>query len=172
MEQEPLRSCRFHLGSFASCPRRHREIPSASPGKWIRPCNSSGSPAFSLLKVGCVDRREQTRYGVRAPVDFEWIDRGVPHRGRGLTRDISSKGMFIISDSEPPEKSDVQVEVSFPRDEKAPSNLHLSSKALVVRVERPKSFAEVRGFAILNRSYRLHDGLTSIENEDWDLDAN
>ena len=119
-----------------------------------------------------MERREHTRYGVRAPVDFEWIDRGVSHRGQGLTRDISSKGMFIISDAEPPESSDVQVEVSFPADDKMPTNLRLSSKSLVVRVERPKSTNEVRGFAILHRSYRLHDGLTSIDEGNWEIGNN
>jgi hypothetical protein len=118
-----------------------------------------------------LERREHSRYGVRAPVDFEWTDRGVPHRGRGLTRDISSRGMFIISDAEPAERSELQAEVSFRVGDEASINLCLSSKSIVVRVERPKGPTGVHGFAILNRSYRLHDGLMSIDEGDWGVDA-
>lgn len=113
-----------------------------------------------------MERREQTRYGVQALVDFEWIDEGVPHRGRGLTRDISSKGMFIYSDSEPPVKADLQVEVSFRAITEEPKNLRLSAKALVVRVESAASPDALHGFAILNRSYKLHDGLSFIDEGD------
>jgi len=110
-----------------------------------------------------LERREQTRYGVRALVDFEWIDKGVPHRGRGYTRDISSKGMFIYSDSEPPAKADLQVEVSFRAPTEALTKLQLSARSLVVRVESAASREELRGFAILNRSYRMHNGSGVIE---------
>jgi len=119
-----------------------------------------------------LERREQTRYGVRALVDFEWIDKGVPHHGRGLTRDISSKGMFIYSDSEPPAKADLQVEVSFRPPIEAVTNLQLSARSLVVRVESAASRANHRGFAILNRSYKLHNGLTAIDEEDLDIETN
>jgi len=96
-------------------------------------------------------------------VEFEWIDNGVPHRGRGITRDISSKGMFIYSDSQPPSKADLQVEVFFRSITEEPTNLQLSTKALVVRVDSGARQDALNGFAILNRSYNLHDGLTSID---------
>jgi hypothetical protein len=104
-------------------------------------------------------------------VDFEWIANGVSHRGRGLTRDISSKGMFIFSDSEPPAKADVQVEVSFRPPTDAPTNLQLRARSLVVRVESAASHDDIRGFAILNRSYKLHNGLTSIDEEDVNIET-
>jgi PilZ domain len=119
-----------------------------------------------------LERREQTRYGVRALVDFEWIDKGVPHRGRGLTRDISSKGMFIYSDSEPPAKADLQVEVSFRPPTKELRKLQLSARSLVVRVELAASRDDLRGFAILNRSYKLHNGLSAIEEGALGIEIN
>jgi hypothetical protein len=107
-----------------------------------------------------LERREQTRYGVRAIVDFEWIDKGVPRSGRGLTRDISSKGMFIYSDSKPPEKADLQVKVSFRGFTEVSTGVRLSAKSLVLRVEPAASQDALQGFAILNRSYKLHDNGT------------
>ena len=97
-----------------------------------------------------MERREHTRYGVRALVEFEWTDAGVSRSGRGLTRDISPKGMFIYSDVSPPVKADLHVEVSF-QSVGATRNLRLRENGLVLRVEREKQ----EGFAILNRSYEL-----------------
>ena len=108
-----------------------------------------------------MERRGQTRYGVRAIAEFVWVDAwGVPQRGQGYTRDISLGGMFIRSDIQPPEKTDVQVEVSFSSLGEATSKLRISVKASVIRLESSSSsgFGPKRGFALLNRSYRLHDG--------------
>ena len=127
---------------------------------------SKQPPATSLWKEGFLERREQTRYALRALVEFEWMENGVRHRGRGITRDISSKGMFIYSDSQPPSKADLQVEVSFRAITEAPPNLRLSAKALVLRVDPAGSQDALNGFAILNRSYNLHDALTSIDERE------
>jgi PilZ domain len=90
-------------------------------------------------------------------VDFEWFDEGVPQRGRGYTRDISSKGMFIYSDSKPPLKADLQVDVCFRAFAEAPTNLQLRAESLVVRVETAASHDALHGFAILNRSWELRN---------------
>jgi hypothetical protein len=111
-----------------------------------------------------LEHREHTRYGVRALVDFEWMDEGVLRMGRGLTRDISTKGMFIYSDSEPPPKADLQVKVSFHSAAEVPPNVQLRAKALVVRVEPSSDPGAPHGFAILNRSHELHNGESSIED--------
>jgi hypothetical protein len=88
----------------------------------------------------CLERREQTRYDLRAIVDFEWRDtEGVPHRGKGQTRDISTKGIFIHSDSQPPAKADVQVEVSLRSVDEAVTGLSMKVEALVIRLEPPTS---------------------------------
>jgi hypothetical protein len=120
----------------------------------------------SLKKEGFLERRGHTRYALRALVEFEWIDNGLRHSGRGTTRDISTRGMFIYSDSQPPSNADLQVEVSFRAVTEQPTNLQLSTKALVVRVDPAASQDGLIGFAILNRSYNLHDGLTSIDKRE------
>jgi hypothetical protein len=111
-----------------------------------------------------LERREHTRYGVRAPVDFEWMEEGVRRRGQGLTRDINAKGMFIYSDSEPPTKADIRVRVSFASVAQARTKAQLSAHSLVVRVEPASSPVREAGFAILNRSYELHDGVSLLKD--------
>jgi hypothetical protein len=111
-----------------------------------------------------LERREHTRYGVRALVDFEWMDDGVVRRGQGLTRDISTKGMFIYSQINPPAKADLLVDVSFRDVSSIPTNLQMRAKGLVIRVEPASDPGSQPGFAILNRSYELHDGVNTVHN--------
>jgi hypothetical protein len=112
-----------------------------------------------------MERRESPRFGLHALVDFEWRDsEGVSHRERGHTRDISSKGMFIYSLSEPPAKADVQVEVSFRSVAETYMNLRLRATALVLRVEPETRRGAPHGFALLNRSCKLYDGVAPIED--------
>jgi hypothetical protein len=68
--------------------------------------------------------------------------------------------MFIRSETQPPEKTDIEVEVSFAALGEATSKLRINVKAHVIRLEAATStsFGPKRGFALLNRSYKLHDG--------------
>jgi len=105
-----------------------------------------------------VDRREQTRFNVRAGVTFEWRDaKGVQRREQGVTRDISSKGSFIFSDSLPPAKVDLRLEVLFGPLVGEGSNLRLEAEALVLRVEPATGSDTSSGFAVLNKSHNLAD---------------
>jgi hypothetical protein len=105
-----------------------------------------------------VDRREQTRFNVRAGVIFEWRDaKGVQRRGQGVTRDISSKGLFIFADCLPSAKVDLRLEVLFGALVGEGSNLQLEVEALVLRVEPAASFGTSSGFAVLNKSHNFVD---------------
>jgi hypothetical protein len=107
-----------------------------------------------------LERREQTRFGVKSPVKFAWADgSGLRQEGQGRTRDINSRGMFIDSDSQPPEKADLEIEVSFRPF--ARTNLRMSVKGLVIRLESGSATKPEanQGFAVLNRSYKLHNGV-------------
>ena len=115
--------------------------------------------------VDRMERRESPRFGIRALVDFEWRDlEGVPHRDRGRTRDISSKGMFIYSHADPPAKADVHVEISFRSVAETYMNLRLRATALVLRVEPETRRGAPHGFALLNRICKLHNGVAPIED--------
>jgi PilZ domain len=105
----------------------------------------------------CADRRERTRFSVRAGVTFEWDDaKGAPHCGQGVTRDISSKGLFIFSDYLPPVKVDLRLEVLFGSEGEG-TNLQLEVEALVLRVEPATALGTSSGFAVLNKSHNLAD---------------
>jgi hypothetical protein len=110
------------------------------------------------------DRRQQTRYGVRALVNFEWMDEDVPRRGQGITRDISPKGMFIYSEAKPPAKADVRVDVSFQDFPSTAKDLQMSARGVVIRVEPTTGPGSMEGFAILNRSYDLQEGAGAVKH--------
>ncbi|MGH9681205.1 MAG: PilZ domain-containing protein [Candidatus Acidiferrales bacterium] len=111
-----------------------------------------------------MERREQIRYGVRALVDFEWKDEETLRRGQGVTRDISTKGMFIYAEITPPVKADLRVNVSFRNIGSVPTKLWMRAKGLVIRVEPAAGPDANEGFAILNRSYELHDGVNPVRD--------
>lgn len=112
-----------------------------------------------------LERRRQTRYGIRAPVDFRWTDNtGVVLYGRGFTRDISSKGVFVHADLQPPAMADIQIEVLFVSLTELGSRLRMKARAQVVRVEPHTTDETGGGFAVFNRSYELHNGVTAIED--------
>jgi hypothetical protein len=114
-----------------------------------------------------LERREQIRFGVRALVKFEWIDgQGTRHQEQGFTRDISSRGMFIFSDSLPPTKADLQAEVFFGGIAGAGANLELRVNALVLRVESVLESGSYNGFAVLNRSYSIANQGSIPEREE------
>jgi hypothetical protein len=59
--------------------------------------------------------REAVRYPVRASVLFSWEEeRGIHLEGTGVTRDMSTKGVFVYSMVLPPKNAQVDMEVAFP----------------------------------------------------------
>lgn len=113
-----------------------------------------------------MERRKQGRHALNLQANFGWTDaEGVEHRAQGFTRDISSKGMFIYTDSPPPPKVDLDVEVflafRWPFENKVPPRMLAS--ALVVRIDLPEKLGLQSGFAILNKSYKLLRGEAVIE---------
>lgn len=121
-----------------------------------------------------LERRQQVRFQIHAVVEFEWFDgEGVRHRGRGLTRDISSKGLFILSDSRPPTKVDLQAEVFFGSISGSDTNLQLRTRAVVIRMESASRIGAHDGFAVLNKSYKLMSrDLEDLEDADLTNELN
>ena len=93
-----------------------------------------------------MDRRLRTRFDLTAPVTYSWKERrGVRRTGRGATRDVSERGLFVLSDSCPPVGTVIQFEVSFSfRDN---SEIRMKAKGKVVRVQADGNGDGVRGFA-------------------------
>jgi hypothetical protein len=119
-----------------------------------------------------MERRERFRYNVHANVEFRWMDAaGVCHVGRGVTKDITSKGIFICSDTHPPEKADVAVNVSIRNGAEQVKKLELGADSVVIRVELAAGPKEYHGFAVLNRSYKLYAGGAPVEELEEKFDA-
>jgi hypothetical protein len=94
----------------------------------------------------------------------------VSQRGKGFTRDISKRGMFIYSDDIPPIRTNVHLELAFSPLGKESSQLQMTAKAIVLRVEPPAELDGPQGFAVVNQSYKLHAGPTFVEGRNWDED--
>ena len=111
-----------------------------------------------------MERRKQTRYGLRVPVGFRWWDKeGILHEGRGHARDITAKGIFIYSDSRPPDRARVQIQIFFPALSTMRPALQMTAKARVVRVQPPTGHDQRGGFAVVSRSYILRNGALKRE---------
>jgi hypothetical protein len=79
--------------------------------------------------------------------------------------------MFIYSKSEPPPKTDVQVEVFVGASTEPPTKARLKAESLIVRVESTAGPDGLPGFAILNRSCKLHADQNFIDEGDWDVET-
>jgi hypothetical protein len=79
--------------------------------------------------------------------------------------------MFIYSDNIPPIKTDVDLELTFGPLGKETSQLQMTAKAIVLRVEPPAKLNARQGFAVINKSYKLHSGSTFVEGRNWDEDT-
>lgn len=93
-----------------------------------------------------MDRRLRTRFDLTAPVTYSWKERpGVRRTGQGATRDVSERGLFVLSDSCPPVGTAIQFEVLFSfRDD---SQIRMKAKGKVVRVQAEGNGDSIHGFA-------------------------
>jgi hypothetical protein len=97
--------------------------------------------------------RAVQRYSVSLPVCVTWR---APDRAdrplNGFTRDISTRGMFVVADVEPAEGELLEFEIDLALDEETPLVV-VRGEGRVVRTER---FAEQPpGFAVHNAWFRL-----------------
>jgi len=91
--------------------------------------------------------REGARYALSLPVAFAWKDdKNAWQRGAGLTRDISTRGAFILVPEPPPSGATLEIEAYLPW---GPDSLPacIFGKGRVVRAE-PWRDAHARGFAV------------------------
>jgi hypothetical protein len=112
-----------------------------------------------------LERRRQARHILSLQANFVWTDaEGIDHGAQGITRDITSKGMFIYTDSPPPPKADLHIEVVLSAGEfEVFAPFLMQALALVVRIEPPQKPSLQGGFAILNKSYELLRGTAVVE---------
>jgi len=83
-----------------------------------------------------MEQRCSVRYRTRMPVFFKWAaQRGVMQEGRGVTCDISTRGLFIHSSTSIALGTRVDIEIEFPPLQKSHRGPRLLGVGQVVRVE-------------------------------------
>ena len=82
-------------------------------------------------------------------MSFLWEEGdGVEHQGTGLTRDVSQRGVFVVSETYVPVAAAVRLELDF--HELVTRNSHMVAQGSVLRVE-PSSDG-IGGFAVATKS--------------------
>ena len=97
--------------------------------------------------------RKHNRYRLELPVIFSWEGVHMRRRGTGLTRDVSTVGAFVFTESLPPLEADIKLKAILPRSPSAIQPVQIYSKGRVVRVT-PAAGDEARGgFAVVGKSF-------------------
>jgi hypothetical protein len=110
-----------------------------------------------------LERRKQIRFALRAPVHFRWKDRdGIAHKGQGFTRDISSQGVYIYAESQPPCEANIHIDVLFSSLLEAHSPVQMSAGAKVIRVEPISIDERIGGFVAVSSTFTLLNGVTDL----------
>jgi len=92
--------------------------------------------------------RKFVRHHLEVPVTFSWKDRkGIRHRHRGATRDISPGGMFLFAPIYPPLGATVGLDAVLPPLSPVAPRWRLVAHGRVVRVEPPPGRKGLGGFA-------------------------
>jgi hypothetical protein len=99
--------------------------------------------------------RAVPRYSVSLPVCVTWRAPGAPHPLlNAMTRDISTRGMFVVADVEPAAGELLEFEIDMALDESTPLVV-VQGEGRVVRTERPSE--QSAGFAVHNVWFRLSE---------------
>jgi hypothetical protein len=100
-------------------------------------------------RVLLMDRRTEVRYQLSARVVFSWEGPEQKRfQGEGVTRDISTKGAFILTQSCPPDQAAVQMLFFLPPFHGTLATARIRAKAQVLRVEQASLGDEQCGFAV------------------------
>jgi hypothetical protein len=99
-----------------------------------------------------MELRKQNRYKLNAPVHFMWAPHdGEPQGGQGITRDINTFGVYVMTDALPSVGARVQMEIALPALRDAGSGMQLTCEGVVLRCDYDD--ATKRGFAASAQFY-------------------
>ena len=111
-----------------------------------------------------VERRHTTRYGLKVPVGFSWKNLSGGHQwGEGITRDISTNGVFVYIDESPTVGAVIRVRIQFPSFGKR-AGLEMHAEGHVLRVEPTTGIVGTIGFAFACRSFVLRNGKSAMKS--------
>jgi hypothetical protein len=84
-----------------------------------------------------VELRKTNRYRLSAPAIFWWArPDGQSQGSEGVTRDLSTAGVFVVAGLCPPVGARVQLDILLPRMNDTAVGVRLHGEGLVLRVER------------------------------------
>jgi len=99
------------------------------------------------------------RYELCARVEFCWMDeKGVSHHGTGRTRDISTRGCYILGTAWPPKGTLIALNIEIPFSPDGNRTLRIETEGRVVRIESPASEGAVGGFSVRNDRLNAYQG--------------
>jgi hypothetical protein len=108
-----------------------------------------------------VGLRAALRYSLSATVLFSWEERGSYAKGDGVTRDMSTNGLFVYSRILPPKDASLRLEVGFPPLRESGVPVRIKVRGRVVRVEKVLTEPGRNGFAVSSESTSLLGGENS-----------
>lgn len=101
--------------------------------------------------------RAVQRFAVNLPVLISWRAVGRPmETAGGHTRDISTRGMFVVAPAGPRAGELLRFAVDMALDESS-TLLRVQGEGRVVRVERPAQASRLAGFAVHNLWFKLRE---------------
>ena len=99
--------------------------------------------------------RAVQRFAVNLPVQMSWRGADRPDETvRGCTKDISTRGMFVLAPSGPRQGELLEFEIDMALDELSPL-MQVQGEGRVVRVECPAPASQFTGFAVHNVWFKL-----------------
>jgi hypothetical protein len=110
-----------------------------------------------------MDLRQKKRYQLKAAATFSWKDRdGSTMQGQGYTRDISSSGVFVLTEQRLEAGTAVKMEVVLPSLRSEQSGASLRTQGQVVRSE------EIGFAAVADLGFRIQlPESGSLEEFSW-----
>ena len=103
-----------------------------------------------------MERRECTRYRLACQVRFSWKNEEQERfHGRGITRDISARGAFILAAACPPAAATVHLKILIAPDPPDAPTARLRGDAQVLRVEQVPGGQGQSGFAVVTKGFAL-----------------
>ena len=103
-----------------------------------------------------MERRECTRYRLACQVRFSWANEQQERfHGRGVTRDISARGAFILTAACPPDAATVHLKILIAPDPPDAPTARLRGDAQVLRVEQTPGGQGQSGFAVVTKGFAL-----------------
>src|SRR6266404_8490400 len=99
------------------------------------------------------DKRNARRYNMKLPVTVR-VQNGAIHEVQTQTRDVSESGMFIYTDSEVHEGSEIEIVAMLPPEITQSESAWVCCHARVVRVEAPTT-EQPQGIAAVIEKYAV-----------------